>query len=49
MIEFQLWMFPIFAGVVIYVTHRIFIWRLDQADKRWSREQAEKAHGTAAE
>jgi hypothetical protein len=49
MIQFQLWMFPIVAGVMFYVMHKIVMWRLDQSEKRWLREHGDKGHQTPAE
>ena len=50
MIEFELWMYPIVAGVIIYITHLLVMWRLDQSEKRWLREHPEqKGHETPAE
>jgi hypothetical protein len=49
MIEFQLWMFPILAGVMVFILNRIVMWRLAESEKRWLREQARKAQSTPAE
>lgn len=48
MIEFQLWMFPILAGVMVYASHFVVMWRLRESEKRWLREH-DKAHSTPAE
>jgi hypothetical protein len=48
MIEFQLWMFPIVAGAMIYVTHLTVMWRLRRSEERWRREH-DKAQHTPAE
>jgi hypothetical protein len=34
MIEFELWMFPLAAGVLMYAAHLVVMWRLKAADKR---------------
>ena len=49
MIEFQLWMFPIVAGAMIYVTHLTVMWRLRRSEERWLREHRDKAQSTPAE
>jgi hypothetical protein len=40
MSEFQLWMFPILAGVMMYIMHLIVMWRHSAAERRWRVEEA---------
>ncbi len=44
MSDFQLWMFPIAAGALMYVMHLVVMWRLKVSDER-----ARTAQATAAE
>lgn len=48
MIEFELWMFPIVAGAMLYAMHLVFMWRLNASEKRWLREHGD-THQTPAE
>jgi hypothetical protein len=49
MIQFELWMFPIMVGVMVFVANRIVMWRLNASEKRWLREHGDKGHQTPAE
>ncbi|MEQ1616984.1 MAG: hypothetical protein ABL883_01410 [Terricaulis sp.] len=49
MMEFQLWMFPIGAAVLMYGMHLVVMWRLNASERRWLREHARDPHTTAAE
>jgi|CXWL01.1.fsa_nt_gi hypothetical protein len=44
MAEFELWMFPIAAGALMYVMHLVVMWRLKVSDER-----ARVTQATAAE
>ena len=47
MMEFQVWMFPIGAAVLMYGMHLVVMWRHSAAEKRWL--QNESARRQAAE